>query len=317
MGMPDVLVVGAGVTGLTTAIRLSESGRSVRVISEHDSLFTTSAAAGASWSPSVVEDPRMLEWARTSRVMFEQLAGYGPRTGVRLVRGLETDVRPIDPPIWAVEIPDFQMCGPASLPPGYATGWQYTIPVVSMLTYLAYLKEWLKRRGVTVEIGRVTSFAAWAGAARAIVNCTGLSSRDLVPDAEVYPTRGQLLVVRNLDIDGIDQFFQDNPIGSDLTYFFPHGDHVVLGGCAVEHAADLEPDPDIAEGILKRCGAIDPRLLRMRKIEDRVGLRPTRATVRLERDDRGGFTVVHNYGHSGNGVTLSWGCAEEVCQLLD
>jgi D-amino-acid oxidase len=47
------------------------------------------------------------------------------------------------------------------------------------------------------------------------------------------------------------------------------------------------------------------------------GLRPVRSTVRLEREELGGGRVViHNYGHGGAGVTLSWGCAAEVATLL-
>jgi len=34
--------------------------------------------------------------------------------------------------------------------------------------------------------------------------------------------------------------------------------------------------------------------------------------VRLEVEEVGGRRVIHNYGHGGAGVTLSWGCAEEV-----
>jgi D-amino-acid oxidase len=48
-----------------------------------------------------------------------------------------------------------------------------------------------------------------------------------------------------------------------------------------------------------------------------VGLRPARSAVRLERETpRPGSTLVHNYGHGGAGVTLSWGCAGEVSELV-
>jgi D-amino-acid oxidase len=48
-----------------------------------------------------------------------------------------------------------------------------------------------------------------------------------------------------------------------------------------------------------------------------VGLRPGRHAIRLEAEVvGGGGVVVHNYGHGGSGVTLSWGCAEEVVGLV-
>jgi D-amino-acid oxidase len=28
-----------------------------------------------------------------------------------------------------------------------------------------------------------------------------------------------------------------------------------------------------------------------------------------------GTDIIHNYGHGGSGVTLSWGCAKEVVQI--
>jgi len=48
----------------------------------------------------------------------------------------------------------------------------------------------------------------------------------------------------------------------------------------------------------------------------RSGLRPfRRANVCVEYSAEDG--VIYNYGHGGSGVTLSWGCAEEVAGLVD
>ena len=39
--------------------------------------------------------------------------------------------------------------------------------------------------------------------------------------------------------------------------------------------------------------------------------------VRLELERRGSSRIIHCYGHGGAGVTVSWGCAEEVAELAD
>jgi D-amino-acid oxidase len=48
-----------------------------------------------------------------------------------------------------------------------------------------------------------------------------------------------------------------------------------------------------------------------------AGLRPYREqTYRLETENVGNKFVVHNYGHGGAGITLSWGCAHEVVDIV-
>ena len=61
----------------------------------------------------------------------------------------------------------------------------------------------------------------------------------------------------------------------------------------------------------------------MQVLEDWVGLRPGRTSLRLEREDMqlgeaGGHetVVVHNYGHGGSGLTLAWGCAGDVVRII-
>jgi D-amino-acid oxidase len=75
---------------------------------------------------------------------------------------------------------------------------------------------------------------------------------------------------------GITEFFVEE--SDPPRYFLPQGARVILGGTAEAGHDSTEPDP----------------------------------AVRLERDGR----VVHNYGHGGAGVTLSWGCADQVAKTL-
>lgn len=51
-----------------------------------------------------------------------------------------------------------------------------------------------------------------------------------------------------------------------------------------------------------------------------VGLRPVRTRIRLEMEtikvDNKVLRIVHNYGHGGAGITLSYGCALEATELI-
>ena len=44
-----------------------------------------------------------------------------------------------------------------------------------------------------------------------------------------------------------------------------------------------------------------------------AGVRPFRnGSYRLDAETISGKLIVHNYGHGGCGITLSWGCADKV-----
>lgn len=48
-----------------------------------------------------------------------------------------------------------------------------------------------------------------------------------------------------------------------------------------------------------------------------AGVRPFRnGSYRLDAETGGGKFIVHNYGHGGAGITLSWGCAAKVCDIV-
>ncbi|MGZ3100502.1 FAD-dependent oxidoreductase [Streptomyces sp. H72] len=308
-----VVVVGAGVVGLTTAVVLAEASVSVHVIAE-EVPGVTSLAAGAMWGPYLVEPKdKVDQWGQRSLEIFRRLA-EDPATGVRLTSGIEASRTAEAPPDWATTLPGFRPCGLAELPAGFSAGYRFTVPLIDMPTYLNYLLHRLDAAGGTVERRRLASLPD-AGPATVIVNCTGLGAKGLLPDPDLRPIRGQHVVVTN---PGLTEFFsEDTGLSPDLLCFYPHGDTAVLGGTAIDGEGGLASDDTAAASILARCAEVEPRLATARVLEHRIGARPTRPTVRVEADrQEDGAVVVHNYGHGGAGVTLSWGCAEETHELF-
>jgi D-amino-acid oxidase len=329
-GVTDALVIGAGVAGLTTAICLAEAGLQVVIKAAEPPGRTTSAVAGAIWGPHLVEDSdRVAEWCADTLGTLTGLAGR-PGAGVRLASGVMATHSADPGPDLPAEVAamgamgaGIQPCAAADLPAGFAAGWRYSAPVVSMPVYLDYLLGRFRQAGGELRIGRVASLAEAAAstAAQVIVNCTGTAAHDLVPDPAVIPYRGQVVVAEN---PGLTEFFigQTDDGEHEMVYVFPHDGRVVLGGTEVAGDWSAEPDPGTARRILRDCAAVDPRLAGARIIEHRVGFRPARPQVRLEAEDavaadgHSQRLLVHNYGHGGAGVTLSWGCARAVAGLV-
>jgi D-amino-acid oxidase len=324
---PDVLVVGAGVTGLTTAVCLAESGRTVEIRTARLPQDTTSAVAGAIWGPHLVETgERAARWRLATLAVLRELATgpAGPAAGVRIASGSQIFRGPSPaspaPPDWLTELGGYRPCGQAELPPGFSRGWHYTAPLVHMPTYLGYLHARFERAGGRLGVATVSSLAGAAreAGARVVVNCSGAYAHHIVGDLAVTPVRGQAVLAVN---PGLTEFVIAPSDGSaELAYLFPHGEEVILGGSEAAGDWSLEPVPAVADRILRDCAAIEPRLQGARVLAHRVGLRPARPAVRLEAElagtaaDRGPL-IVHNYGHGGAGLTMSWGCAREAAKL--
>lgn len=70
----------------------------------------------------------------------------------------------------------------------------------------------------------------------------------------------------------------------------------------------------IASNKFKRFPKLEISMDRI--VKETVGLRPFRRKgFRVEKQDLGGKTIVHNYGHGGSGWSLSWGTAKLAVDL--
>lgn len=305
--MTDVLVIGAGVTGLTTAVLLAERGVNVLVRTAEPSTATTSVVAGALLGPvhGEPDDPRVRGWLEHGDAVFRSLA-QDPTSGVRVRRGRLFDPGDPEPSIRAT--PGFEVCTGPDVIPRPGTTYRAELPLADMRVYLPYLADRLHRAGGTVEVGAIASLSAAAALAPVVVNCTGVAAATLSADDDLHPVRGQHVIVTD---PGLDEFCYEG-YAPAWTSWFPYGDRVVLGGVSVPGVWDRSPDPAVTEAILSRAALREPRLRGAEVLGVEVGLRPRRSRMRIEVETVAGARVVHHYGHGGNGVQWSWGTARDA-----
>ncbi|MGK5739342.1 FAD-dependent oxidoreductase [Micromonospora sp. URMC 103] len=308
-----VRVVGAGVVGLTSALRLAQAGHAVEVVAAATGEGTTSSVAAALWYPyRAYPEADVTRWSATSYRALRGLTS-DPAAGVRMRAGRELFRRHTPDPWWRDAVPALARVAAERLPPGYVDGYELNVPVVDMAVHLPWLRGRLDAARVPVRTRHVADLGDAFDDVDVVVNCTGLGARELVPDTSLTPVRGQVVVVAQF---GLAEWLLDQTDPEHLVYVVPRGDSVLLGGTAEERDEDVRVRPETTADILRRCARLVPALDTARVLGHRVGLRPGRPTVRLETEflDRG--PVIHCYGHGGAGVTLSYGCAEDVAGLV-
>jgi D-amino-acid oxidase len=297
-----VVVVGAGVIGLTCAVRLLEAGHRVDVVARDLPLETTSAVAAAIWYPfRALPQDRVTAWAATSYAVLDAIADTDPDSGVRMVGGTEVFRNPQADPWWRAAVPALERT--RDLPAGFVDGWTFATPVADMQVYLRWLAGRVDDLGGTITRLNLSALPAGAGL---VVNCAGLGARLLGSDRTVVPVGGQVMYVEQT---GLDRWWLD---AAGPTYVVPREQDIVVGGTDVEGDWSRTPSPEVAADILRRATELVPALRGARVLRHKVGLRPVRPAVRVERVG----DVVHCYGHGGAGVTLSWGVADDVAALV-
>jgi D-amino-acid oxidase len=304
-------VLGAGVSGLTCAVKLLESGHNVEIVSDKFSPETVSDVAAALWYPFLTAPAeRAGEWGKVTYQELERLATDSPESGVTIRDGREYLREVVELPSWKGDISHFRVLESSEIPDGFVFGWEFRSPIIEMPKYMPWLREKVESGGGSFRQMFVNDLKEVEG--ELIVNCVGLGARELCEDDDVRPARGQILFI---DQDpGIGHYDQQP---ETLTYTIPRSDVTVLGGTAQMDDWSLEIRDEDNETILEKVEAIWPDVDRSRIIGGTVGLRPSRTEVRLEEEEVDGRRVVHNYGHGGAGVTLSWGCAEEVVGIVN
>jgi len=318
--------VGAGVAGLPTAVMLTESKLrlQVAIIAEQFSPNITSDAAIAAIRitdyQSFANDPRKVKWIGETYQYLSKL--FSTPLASRLNLSLL--------PSYAIFDEFKEYPGVKDLVLGFhfisaeekkvlnipqdKTACSYLTFTIPCGPFLAWQMEQFKANGGTVIQKKLNSLKEIDGEYDVVVNCAGLGSRELVGDQELYPSRGQAMLVK---APWVKYVIKEEFDGGAYS-IYPRSDGVILGGTKQINNWSTDVSPVDSANILAGCSRYVPSLAQAEILHEWVGLRPGRKQVRLEAEDLSDSTViVHNYGHENKGFALSIGCAKDTVLLVE
>ncbi|OAD57664.1 D-amino-acid oxidase [Eufriesea mexicana] len=326
-----VAVVGAGVIGLTSAFAVKSVLQQfeVHVFAAEFSPATTGDGSAGLWSPYLLGNTpyeKILQWSGMTHRWLEKFwkAGLASEVGVSLVPIYRVTSNPDGFPdsSWTKLVYGARRLSPKELEElnaeykaNYKHGWTFLTYTCEPRRLLPWLTKQFLAAGGKLEKKKIYALRELIDDGYdLIINCSGFGARELVGDNTVTSIRGQVLA--SWVMHGI---LEEDDQGN---YIIPNIDNVVLGGTHQENDLDRTPRTVDSEFIHTGCCRILPALKNAEVTKEWVGLRPGRYTVCIEAEvckssNGREVTVIHNYGHGGSGVTLSWGCAMNVVKIIE
>ncbi len=310
-----ILILGAGVSGLSTGILLLKQGYGVDIWAKDLPPNTTSNIAAAFWYPYLCNPKdKATKWSGFTLQYLKDNALNDPASGCITRTVTELFDKKADEPWWADAVEAYRRPTQDELPEGYVDGYQTEAVLMDTTKYIDWLLSQYEQLGGTLEQREVKDIQEALADYSIVVNCTGLGCSELFNDELVHPVRGQVVKIKP---NGFEQVMADDEGRNSMAVIIPRLNDIVLGGTVQANNWNLNADPKDTEDILRKAKALSPAFNEVEVVEVKVGLRPARKEVRLEAEAYGDNHVIHNYGHGGAGYTLSWGCANDVVELVN
>lgn len=255
----QVVVVGGGVLGLSTAWELLRRGHDVTIYSAEFFPDNVSNIAGGLWSPVSVDlkgdGARMKRIQLHSFEAFRTLAGRGwpVRSMPLFVTEEAREKSGLDLFIALPEL--FTVTRHTRLPiEGVQQGgYEVQTYLIDTPVYMKALMDDVKLRGgkfVKKKFDSLRDVATVAGK-RLVFHCSGLGARELARDENLIPVRGDLVLVqahddfKPADIGYMAFYGKD---GTD--YVFPRSGEIVVGGTFRKGNASTLVEPEMCERLM-------------------------------------------------------------------
>ncbi len=339
--IPDFLIVGGGVIGLSTAIELARNGAKVRILERGLAGNESSWAGGGILSPLLPWDytepvTRLTQWSDElypEWIAFLAASGIDPqyrRSGMLVLPEFDEAAALA----WcSSHHTEIELLAASSLVPGVGTaGRALWLPRVAQVRNPRLLKaarrtaealgvqitENAEVNGLKVAAGRLESVETTRGTfgGGACVITGGAWSRQILGEyalrLDVRPVRGQMLLFRMPPGTLRPILLQDG------IYLIPRDDGLILVGSTMEEVGfDKSVTPETRVNLRDRAVAILPAMARAEFVHHWAGLRPG-SPENIPTIDRHPQieNLYVNSGHFRYGVTMAPASARLLANLL-
>ena len=192
--------------------------------------------------------------------------------------------------------------------------WAFLTYILDCSNYLQWLMSLFRQHGGLIKKWKISSLDE-LDSYDIIINCTGLGSHELLGDSSLQPARGQIILIEAPWVNHFVLNIRNDSEG--VVYFLPRASNIALGGSMEKGEWSEVTDPATENRILKGCKTLMPSLSKAKIVRSWARLRPLRDSIYLGSSvNKRGNTVIHCYGHGGQGITLSWGCAIDIGNLV-
>lgn len=291
---PNIAIIGAGVIGLTSAIELIQAGyKKLTVYAENITPYTTSDVAAAICGTQKFYPEFENTWYQNTLLKYEQLLSV-KNSGISKLNYLEMKKK-------------------KSTPSDYICTSTKKVFLINSKINMPFLMELLNKNNITIKKEKIINIHELTKQYNIIINCAGLGARKIFLDENIFPVRGQIVIVsKPKNLNACMAVLVD-----ELTYIIPRDKDCILGGTEEINNWNLEPDKTITYQIIERAQQLYPLLKNEKILDVKVGLRPSRHKIRVETEKLDDRLIIHNYGHGGEGYSFSWGCAKAVKDIIN